>query len=182
MKLTVGIADTIITINLLGQAENIIDLCREYFKDFLCPGQKGDAEIKVSILKNLNNNSPVNKRGRNRVFEQRLPTKDVMGWFSKLPWYIDDFPITERTISSLCMDGLLLFNPESSDGCIYLLKDGPGCFQPIYRLFWMYLAQVQGERKGCFVHSAALVRDGKGYIFLGESGAGKSSLARVCEG
>jgi hypothetical protein len=46
----------------------------------------------------------------------------------------------------------------------------------------MYLAQVLGERKGCFIHSAALVRDEKGYIFLGESGAGKSSLARMCGG
>jgi hypothetical protein len=182
MKLTIGIADTIITINLLGQTKESVHICREYFKDFLCPGQGRDAEIKVSILKNLNNNSPVKKRGRNRVFEQRLSTKDLMEWFSKFPWYINEFPINEGTISSFCQDGLLLFNPESSDGWIYLLKDGPGCFRPIYRLFWMYLAQVLGERKGCFVHSAALVKDGKAYIFLGESGAGKSSLARACPG
>ncbi|HJX33974.1 MAG TPA: hypothetical protein VJ373_02250 [Desulfatiglandales bacterium] len=181
MKLTIGMADSIITINLLGQAKKIVDLCHIYFKGFLCPAQGGDAEVKVSILNNLNNNSPVIKRGRKRVFEQRLPTKDVMEWLSKFPGHIDDFPITERTISSFCQDGLLLFNPESSDGCIFL-KDGPGCFRPVYRLFWMYLAQVLGERKGCFVHSAALVRDGKGYIFLGDSGAGKSSLARLSEG
>jgi hypothetical protein len=181
MKLTVGMADTIITINLLGQAKKAVHLCREYFKGFLCPGQERDAEIKVSIIKNLNNNSPVEKRGRMRVFEQRLSTKDVMVWLNKLPGHIDDFPITETTISSSCLDGLLLFNPENSDGCI-LLKDGQGSFRPIYRLFWMYLAQVLGERKGCFIHSAALVRDEKGYIFLGESGAGKSSLARMCVG
>ncbi len=182
MKLTIGIADTIIAINLLGEAGKIRALCREYFKDFLSPGKKADAEIKVVILKGHNKNSPVKKKDRTRIFEQKLSTKDVIEWLNELPGQIDDFKVTETTISSLCMDGLLLFNPESSDGCIYLLKDGPGCFQPIYRLFWMYLAQVLGERKGCFVHSAALVRGEKGYIFLGESGAGKSSLARMCGG
>src|SRR4030042_894103 len=95
----------------------------------LCTGQGRDAEIKVSIIKNLNNNSPVEKKARMRVFEQRLSNKDVMVWLNKLPWHIDDFPITETTISSSCLDGLLLFNPENSDGCI-LLKDGQGSFRP----------------------------------------------------
>jgi hypothetical protein len=178
MKLTVGIADTIITINLLGQAKRAVDLCREYFKDFLCPGQKGDAEIKVVILKCHNKNLPVKKKDRTRVFEQKLSTKDIIIWLNGLAGQIGDFKITETTISSFCLDGVLLFNPETSNGCIFL-KEGPGSFRPVYRLFWMYLAQVLGERKGCFIHSAALVRDEKGYIFLGESGAGKSSLARV---
>jgi len=180
MKLTVCIADTIITINLLGQAKKAVDLCREYFKDFLCSGQKGDAEIKV-VIRDYNKISPVKEKGRTSVFEQKLSTKDIIVWLNGIAGRIGDFTITETTISSFCLDGLLLFNPETSDGCIFL-KDGPGCFQPVYRLFWMYLAQVLGERKGCFVHSAALVRDEKAYIFLGESGAGKSSLARMCAG
>jgi hypothetical protein len=181
MKLTICMADTIITVNLLGEAKKAVDLCREYFKDFLCPTQKGDAEIKVVILKCHNKNFPVKKKGRTRVFEQRLSTKDIIEWLNGLAVQIGDFTATETTISSSCLDGVLLFNPESSDGCIFL-KDGPGSLRPVYRLFWMYLAQVLGERKGCFVHSAALVRDEKGYIFLGESGAGKSSLARACPG
>jgi hypothetical protein len=181
MKLTIGIADTIITINLLGQAKKAVDLCREYFKDFLCPGQKGDAEIKVVILNDHNNNSPVKKRGRTRIFEQKLSTKDVIVWLNGLAGQIGDIKVTETAISSFCLGGVLLFNPESSDGCIFL-NGGLRCFRPVYRLFWMYFAQVLGERKGCFVHSAALVRDEKGYLFLGESGAGKSSLARACPG
>ena len=180
MKLTIGMADSIITINLLGQAKKAADLCHAYFNDFLCPGQRRDAEIKVVILKYHNNNSPVKKKDRTRIFEQKLSTKDIIVWLNEIAACVD-FKATETTISSLCLDGLLLFNPDTSDGCIFL-KGGPRCLQPIYRLFWMYLAQFLGERKGCFVHSAAIVKDGKGYLFLGESGAGKSSLAEACRG
>jgi hypothetical protein len=35
------------------------------------------------------------------------------------------------------------------------------------------------EHGGLFVHSAGLVRNGKGYLFVGESGAGKSTLTRA---
>jgi hypothetical protein len=42
---------------------------------------------------------------------------------------------------------------------------------------WMYFAQVLGQGGGCFLHGAALQRDGSGYLFLGDSGAGKSTVA-----
>jgi hypothetical protein len=181
MKLTVGMANTVIGINLFGEAERALSLCLEYLKGFICPDRKADAAIKITILKHPGKAIPINKTGRKRVVEQRLSTEDVKKWLETIPGYRNDFPMTETTISSYCLGGLLLFNPETSDGCI-LLREGPRCLQPTYRLLWMYLAQVLGERKGCFIHSAALARDGKGYLFLGESGAGKSTLARLYGG
>jgi len=182
MKLTLGLANTIITIDLLGQTQQVAHLCHEYFKDFLCPEQETDAEVKVSIQKNLNDRSPVKNRGQAPVFEKRLPIKETIAWLNHTPRHNDNFQITETIISSFFLDGLLLFNPETAEGRIYLLQDGPGCFLSIYRLFWVYLAQVLGERKGCFIHSAALAKGEKGYLFLGDSGAGKSSLAKICGG
>ena len=35
------------------------------------------------------------------------------------------------------------------------------------------------EEDGCIIHSAGLVRKGKGYLFVGLSGAGKSTVARL---
>lgn len=35
------------------------------------------------------------------------------------------------------------------------------------------------ETDGFLLHSAGLVKDGKGYLFLGESGAGKSTVSRI---
>ena len=182
MNLTMSIADTTITITFLGQTKKALPLCHQFFRDFLHPGQTKDAEIKLSILKNVNNNSPIAEKVRGPVLEQRLPTRDVVAWLSKFPEYEQDFPVNETTVSSFCLDGLLLFDPDTAAGRVYLLKQGPERFRPLYRLFWMYFAQVLGEREGCFVHSAALVKDKKGYLFLGDSGAGKSSLAGICDG
>ena len=47
-------------------------------------------------------------------------------------------------------------------------------------LVWVgvwFLSCYQSYFKSCFIHSAALIKDGKGHMFLGDSGAGKSSLA-----
>ncbi len=177
MKLTVGIADTVIGIRLLGEAERAISLCLQYFEDYLCPGRRIDANIRISVLKNPDKTSPFKKMGRKRLIEGRLSTNDVTAWLENIPGQIHDFPLTARTLSFFFLGGVLLFNPDTSDGCI-LLKEGAGPFRPLYRLLWMYLAQVLGERRGCFVHSAALVRNEKGYLFIGPSGAGKTTLAK----
>ncbi len=181
MNLSIAIANTRVKITFLGQAERAVPLCREYFRGFLRPGKTADAEIEISILKDTHNHSPIQGEAGNAHFEQRLNSRDVFSWLSQFPEYKKDFPEHENTIASSCLDSLLLFDPDTAAGRIYLLKKGPECFRPLHRLFWMYLAQVLGERKSCFIHSAALVQDGKGYLFLGDSGAGKSSLAKVSD-
>jgi hypothetical protein len=182
MNLTVAIADTRVKITFSGQAERAAPLCREYFRDFLRPGEIADAEIEISILKNTNDHSPVQGEAGNVYFEKRLNSRDVFSWLSQFSECEKDFPEHETTIASSCLDSVLLFDPDTAAGRIYLLKQGRECFRPLHRLLWMYLAQVLGERGACFIHSAALVQDGKGYLFLGDSGAGKSSLAQVCDG
>ena len=178
MKLTFGIADLLIGIDLIERAERAAPLYRAFFGDFLQPEQPWDAEVRIVIRQFPDHAPPGVKRGRKRVAEQRLSTPDIAAWLDGIPGWAGLFPITETTIASHCLGGLLLFNPETSTGCM-LLKEGPRRLQPVYRLFWTYCAQVLGEKGGCFIHSAALARDGKGYLFLGESGAGKSTLARL---
>jgi len=180
MKITLNLAGTNISIIFLGQAKKAIPLCNHFFGDFLHPDQRIDAKMKVNILKKPDDNFPIRSTARNPISEQLLSTQDVAAWLRQVPEYHDDFPISEKTICSFCMDGLLLFNPVTAAGRIYLLKQAPGFFQPLYRLFWMYFAQVLGEEEGCFIHSAALAKDEEGYLFVGDSGAGKSTLARVC--
>lgn len=182
MHLTMNIADTTIGIEFLGLAEKAVPLCQQFFRDFLCSEQTKDAKVKLSVLRGVYNDSPIGESIRFPAFEQRLPTRDAVALLKKSPKYEEDFPVNETTLSSSCLDGLLLFDPDTAAGRLYLLNQGPECFRPLYRLFWIYFAQVLGERESCFVHSAALVKDKRGYLFLGDSGAGKSSLARVCQG
>jgi hypothetical protein len=182
MDLAIHIAGIAVKMTFLGQAKRAVPLCREYFRGFLRPAEIADAEIRVSILKNSNGFSPAGGKGENSNFEQQLISREVFAWLSKSPEYQEDFPEDEATIASSCLDGLLLFDPDTAAGRIYLLNERPECFRPLHRLLWMYLAQVLGERKACFIHSAALVKRGKGHLFLGDSGSGKSSLSRISDG
>lgn len=41
------------------------------------------------------------------------------------------------------------------------------------------LSHVLSHRKGCYLHSAGLILNGKGILFLGHSGAGKSTIVKM---
>jgi hypothetical protein len=181
MELTLTLAGINIGISFLGRAEKAINLCSQYFRDFLCPHPSRDAEIAVSVLETENHPFQFQATNGNAVFEKLLSTRDVASWLRELKGHKEDFPISERTISSFCLGGLLLFDPDTASGRINLLNPGPECFKPLYRLFWMYFAQVLGEFEGFFIHAAALVKGKKGYLFMGDSGAGKSTLAGLCK-
>ncbi|MBW1791374.1 MAG: hypothetical protein JRJ14_03770 [Deltaproteobacteria bacterium] len=181
MELKLNLASINIAISFIGKAQKAIPLCSQYFRDFLCPHLSSDAEITVSVLETENLHFPFQATTGNPVFEKLLSTPDVASWLRELKGHKEDFPLNERTISSFCLGGLLLFDPDTASGRIYLLDPGPECFKPLYRLFWMYFAQVFGELGGCFIHAAALVKGQKGYLFMGDSGAGKSTLASLCK-
>jgi hypothetical protein len=181
MELTLTLAGINIAISFSGRAEKAINLCSQYFRDFLCPHPSRDAEIAVSVLETENHPFPFQAITGNPLFEKLLSTPDAASWLRGLKGHKEDFPISERTISAFCLGGLLLFDPDTASGRINLLNPGPECFKPLYRLFWMYFTQVLGEFEGFFIHAAALVKGKKGYLFMGDSGAGKSTLAGLCK-
>jgi radical SAM protein with 4Fe4S-binding SPASM domain len=43
----------------------------------------------------------------------------------------------------------------------------------------VYIAQLLSDRKGCYLHSAGVILDGKGILFVGHSGAGKSTTIKM---
>jgi hypothetical protein len=180
MELTVNLAGTNVTISFLDHAKKAAPWCSNLFRGFVQPGKSEGSQLAVSIFKKTNDRFPVRSTARNPVFEQLLPTEEVAAWLRKSPGYTEDFPISKKTVSSFCLGGLLLYNPDIAAGRMYLLKQGPGCFRPLYRLLWMYFAQVLGERGACFVHAAALVKGEDGYLFMGDSGAGKSTFIKLC--
>lgn len=177
MELTIALADTKLRIRLWGDAERALTPLRQQFEGFLCPDREGDAELQVRVLPYTLRSLPLAQVAGVRVIEQRLPAREVAAWLKRLPDPIPDLRIGERTIATFFLNGLLLFDPDGSRGCI-LLKAGKGSLWPLYRLCWMQLAQLLGERRGCFVHGAALVHNGQGYLFVGPSGAGKTTLSQ----
>lgn len=51
---------------------------------------------------------------------------------------------------------------------------------PLVGFLRLWLGALLPEEGGLLLHGAAVMRAGAGYLFLGESGAGKSTIARLC--
>ncbi len=88
----------------------------------------------------------------------------------------------EGMIGVLRPRGRLLFDPLASRCRITLLEPALQCLSALHELLWIALAQLLAERGSCFLHAAALARETEAYLFLGDSGAGKSTVARNSPG
>jgi hypothetical protein len=44
---------------------------------------------------------------------------------------------------------------------------------------WLVIARVLADRQGCMFHSSGVVLDGRGFLFVGHSGAGKSTMVKM---
>jgi hypothetical protein len=59
------------------------------------------------------------------------------------------------------------------------LPESPWIFNPYEQTIMIHLGQFTGD--SALMHASAVYHNGKGYLFLGDSGAGKSSIAELCE-
>jgi len=46
----------------------------------------------------------------------------------------------------------------------------------------IFLARLLADRQGCLLHAAGVILHGKGFLFVGHSGAGKTTVTRLLEG
>lgn len=180
MKMTVSLAGTNITLKFTDQIKTIRFFCDYFFRGFIRTDLKRTVAVRLSALPETGQGLPTGALIRNHPLERLLPPGDVKKWLARSPGYKENFSINETTICSLSREGLLLYNPETSDGHIYFFKPAQDSLYSLHRLLWIYFAQVLGEKGGCFLHAAALVKGKKGAIFLGDSGAGKSTIAGLC--
>jgi len=176
MKLTVRLAGTNIAILFLGQTVEVAPLYEHIYRDFSIRDKKSEATLKVRFLPEHLKFPSLSLARQESAEEKVIPARTVAAWLRKQSnREAENLVLNERTTCIAYLGGLLVYSPDSSSGQIFLPKKSPHPFRSLYRLLWVFFAQVLGERGSCFLHAAALVRDGKGYVFLGESGAGKST-------
>lgn len=175
--LTVNLSGKPIGIHLSGRAEGGMALCRDILREFLSSESHPLAQIAIKRFDPPGEDIPGWPKPGEPLLEKRLPDKEVLAWLRKAEFFQGDFPLSEQSLCSYCLGALHIFDPLTGAGYAFLLERGPGYFRPLYRLLWMYFAQVLGQGGGCFLHGTALEREESGYLFLGDSGAGKSTLA-----
>jgi hypothetical protein len=110
--------------------------------------------------------------------DEFLPV-DVRGWEYGLDF--DWAPAAVR-LAGLGLQGRLDWLPgrPGLTGALWTYEDGgerfPGVFENFLRVLVAYRLLELG---GAVLHSAGLVKDGAAFLFLGRSGAGKTTVARL---
>jgi hypothetical protein len=127
-------------------------------------GATGDAPIPIQLL---------------RCTPDEFLEVDVRGWDYGLDF--DWAPAAVR-VAGLGLQGRLDWRPGHPGlaGALWLHEDGgerfPGVFENFLRVLVAYRLLELG---GAVLHSAGVVRDGAAFLFLGRSGAGKTTAARL---
>lgn len=81
---------------------------------------------------------------------------------------------------------IAIFNDDHSRGTIFNKKISDS-FENIPSLTTfttdqIYLARILADRQACYLHSAGMNIDGQGYLFVGHSDAGKSTMMKLLRG
>lgn len=79
---------------------------------------------------------------------------------------------------------LAVFNTDHTDGRIYnnnetYYRQGGLPTLTLLPTDQIVLARVLADRRGCYMHASGVALDGRGFIFVGQSEAGKSTTARM---
>lgn len=76
-----------------------------------------------------------------------------------------------------------VFEQDYSAGDVYVHPDivdtEAGIHQPQYPVDEIWLVNLLGQGRGVLLHACLAVDQGRGFLFVGQSGAGKSTMARL---
>ena len=181
-SLTIKIGGQIIGIYFKDGSDCIIPFCRSIFRQFIVAGETGERKLEVCILPRGGKALFGVPEDRVEPIEFAFTSEQLTAWIGKNRKPSDDIRINNESMGIQSLSGLLIFTPENTCGKVYLPGNDRHPYRSLYRLFWIYFAQVLGETGGCFLHAASMAKEGKGFVFIGGSGAGKSTLARLTNG
>ena len=81
---------------------------------------------------------------------------------------------------------VVLFNQDHTFGHIYnpngeIFLQGNVTSLTLFPTDQIWLARVLADRQGCYLHAAGMILNGAGFLFVGHSEAGKSTLVRMLQ-
>ncbi|MCJ7483238.1 MAG: radical SAM protein [Thermodesulfovibrionales bacterium] len=109
--------------------------------------------------------------------------------YRKIPWAIyrkKNSWIYAHIVDSKEIHQIVEFNDEHTQARIYsneyrkdVFLNGNVNSLTLFPTDQVLIARILADRQGCYIHSSGIILDGKGYLFAGKSGAGKSTIAGI---
>ena len=89
------------------------------------------------------------------------------------------YPVSGKTLLVGFLNGVLAYNVHSREARIFLFRSrGKNLLiGSLYKLLFVFTAMLMAQQKKLLVHGAGLLIKSKGILFIGASGAGKSTVA-----
>lgn len=85
----------------------------------------------------------------------------------------------DRGLSGKSDDGIFIATPDFSRISASIATESPDCGSILTSMLRIAFAQAVILRDGISIHASAVAADGKAFLFLGKSGTGKSTHARM---
>ena len=165
-------------------AADIILMLRKLFTDFNIPDLQVhiDAEFIVRYAPSFNGYQTLSKKPTNlrktQLFTE-LQRQMQLEVFSDGINGADDHDLAV----GFC-NGMMIYNDRSKRAICILWQGGQEenfLVGSLHKLLFIFLCLFMAAREYFFVHSAAVQYEGRGYIFWGPSGAGKTTIAGFAE-
>lgn len=85
----------------------------------------------------------------------------------------------DRGLSGKSHDGIFIATPDFSRISASIATESPDCGSILTSMLRIAFAQAILRRDGISIHASTVIADGRAWIFLGKSGTGKSTHARI---
>ena len=143
-----------------------------FFRGFLKSRGPASAELTVSY----NHLVPFPEFGFVPVSLSRAPEQQPSGILHLVQ---KAYPFADSVLLVGFLNGVLAYNVRSRKGHLYLFRsEGRNLIQgSLHKLLFVFMALVVTEQKKLMIHGAGLRIESEGCLFLGVSGAGKSTVA-----
>lgn len=171
-KMTFNIAEVLVSLSANGRMKIVFPSERQPLTRFLT-GRKSDFKLTVQKVRRENFPSfPI----RSKIFSNETTWSYFMLCDENYLW------IDAGSPEELC-DRAVLIDKDFTEGIIYVSDESDRkdpVFDPIsYPLDQFLMINLLGKGKGMLVHACGIDYRGNGILFVGNSGAGKTTIANL---
>ncbi len=176
VKLNVSIAGISIEIHMEDCLESLTIPFKKLFGGFLHNKDKSNVILMLSC-------DPYDTCPELDALPVNLREKNLPEYKEIINKIIAVYPISADALVVGCLNGCLAYNRHSGKGYMlfFRTKGKNYIVSSFYKLMFIFAALIMAEQGKLMIHGAGIVENEAGYLFLGESGAGKTTVSGFSE-